>query len=111
LLASFQSTESWCLLTTEQLLWCQDGCVGALAWPDVQGVEQPPAITAGIIRGEVDKRTVENLEVFDSEDRKYTLRIEPGSAYYLIWSALVALGNLTRPPDPIDLGAPPAAAR
>jgi len=103
LIASFRDNTSWCLLTTERCLWFEDGKLRALPWLNIHGIQQPPALSARIIRGDQDKNTANELEIFDAEGSKHTLRIAPGRDYHLVWSAILVLGNITRQPDPINL--------
>jgi hypothetical protein len=95
----------WCVLTTERLVWSASGEVRSLGWSEVAGVQQPPDLSARIIRGEVPKESAEELEVFDACDGKYTLKLPPGPSYYFVWSTIAAIGNITRSADIIDLSA------
>jgi hypothetical protein len=63
LLASTFDAERWCLLTTGRLLWFQEGMLRDLAWHDIRCAQQPPAQSAEIIRGELQKNQISNLEI------------------------------------------------
>lgn len=99
LLASYRSDRNWCVVTTERLVWSTNGQAASRPWIEIHGVQQPPNTTAQVIRGEVDKQSVEELEVFDADGRKHVLRVEPGPGHALIWSAVTALCNLQREPE------------
>lgn len=102
LLASALDAERWCLLTTDRLVWLQEGMLRDLAWHDIRCAQQSPTQSARIIRGELQKNQISDLEIFDSRDTKYTFYLE-ASGYYIVWSAILAFCNYTRRPDPIDL--------
>jgi hypothetical protein len=103
LAASWRVHGSWCLLTTEHLIWCEEGKVTCLPWHDVRGAQQPPRQAAQIVLEEITKDEISDLEVFDSQDQKYTLRVHAGSDYYIVWSGIIALANYTRGPDPAEI--------
>jgi hypothetical protein len=91
LVASFQSGESWCLITTERFVWRQGETVRALPWLQVQGAGPRPGEWAEVARGERRKDTLEDLIVVDGNGDRATLRIERGTGFFLIWSLLADL--------------------
>lgn len=99
LLASYQSDRIWCAVTTERLVWSNGAEQSSLPWSEVHGVQQPPNTTAQVVRGEVNKDNVEELELFDAAGVKHVLRSEPGEGHSLIWSAVTALCNQQRAPE------------
>lgn len=103
LLAFYGGPGQWLLLTSGRLIWKQGGQQFELGWEDVQGVQQPPKISARVIRGELAVETVEDLEIFDSRGKRHLLHLERGEGYNLVWSAITALSNYLRPPDEIEL--------
>lgn len=103
LMASGRNDTEWCLLTTARLIWSQDEMIRSLPWRDISGAQQPPEQSAKIIRGEMEKDEISDLELFDASSQKYLLRLNPGSAYYIVWSAILAFCRYSRQPDPIPL--------
>jgi len=103
LLVGLTESESWCALTSDRLAWLQDGQLQALKWIDVRAVQQPTSVSAKIIRGEMRKDAASILEVIDSDERYYRISVMPGHSYFLLWNAILALCNHTRPIDPVVL--------
>lgn len=103
LLVNYQGSSGWTLLTTQRLVWFHQGVVSSLRWEEVTLAQQPPEKAAQIIREELSKDDITELEIFDASERKYTIKIEAGEPYYIIWSAILAFSNLSRKPDPIPL--------
>lgn len=103
LLVNYRSDSEWCLLTTKRLIWFQEGQLNSLAWHEITGAQQPPEKAAQIIREELGKDKITELEIFDATDRKCILQLEAGDPYYIIWSAILAFSKRTRKPDPIPL--------
>ncbi|MFL6193801.1 MAG: hypothetical protein ACJ75H_06490 [Thermoanaerobaculia bacterium] len=103
LLACFRDPSEWYLITTQRLIWKQGHVLKSLAWEDVHGVQQGPSVVKALVEGKVGKNSVEELEIFDAEDVRYVLRLEPGDGYYLMWSSIVALcsGFLHEPEFPV----------
>jgi hypothetical protein len=93
----------WCLLTTKRLIWFQEEVLRAIPWSEITLAQQPPEQAARIIRGELEKDQVTELEVFDTLGTKHLVTLEAGSPYYIIWSAILAFCNLSRKPDRIPL--------
>jgi hypothetical protein len=103
LLANYRSISEWCLLSTRRLVWLNQGLLSSLPWADITLAQQPPEKAAQIIRGELSKDNISELEIFDSAGSKHVVRIEAGEPYYIIWSAILAFSNLSRKPDLIPL--------
>ena len=103
LLVNYRADSDWCLLTTKRFVWFQTAELHSLCWSEITGAQQPPQKAAQIIRGELRKDHITELEVFDALGRKSLLHLEPGKAYYIIWSAILAFCNYVRRPDPISL--------
>ncbi len=103
LLVSYRRTSQWCLLTTQRLIWFQERAAHSLAWKEIVGAQQPPEQAAPIIRQELPKDEISDLEVFDAEGRRHTLTLKEGEAYYVIWSAILVFCNYVRRVDPVDL--------
>ena len=103
LMVALVDLKDWCVLTTERLSWSSAGTIHHLIWEEVTGVQQPPALSARIIRGETPKDEAEELEVFNASGSAYQLKLPMGAAYYMVWSAIAALGNISRRPDEIRL--------
>jgi hypothetical protein len=103
LLVSFRTSAEWCLLTSKRLVWFQENRLYSLPWMAVVCAQQPPAQSAKVIKGELRGDQVTDLEIYDSAERKYVLRLEPGSSYYIVWSAILDFCNYIRQPDPIVL--------
>jgi hypothetical protein len=91
LVASFQSREHWCLVTTERFAWKNGESVRALTWPEVKGAGPRPSEWREVARGERRKDTLEDLIVVTGNDERTTLRIERGTGFFLIWSLLMDL--------------------
>jgi hypothetical protein len=89
LIVSGRDSTDWCLLTTARLIWSQDEVIRSLPWRDISGAQQPPEQTAKIIRGEMEKDQISDLELFDASNQRYLLRLNSGSAYYIVWSAIL----------------------
>lgn len=105
LLAFYQGSSRWLLLTTERLVWKQGEKQAQLDWAEIHGVQQPPGLSAQLIRGELSEEAIEELEVFDCKGGRHLLRLEPGKGYYLVWSAITAFCDFVRPPEPVELEA------
>jgi hypothetical protein len=103
LLVSVSNSTQWCLLTTSRLIWLQDEMIHGLPWGEIAGAQQPPQQTAKMIRGELQKDQISDLELFDGSGQRYRIRLQPGSAYYIVWSAILAFCCYSRQPDPIPL--------
>jgi hypothetical protein len=103
LLVNYQGKHRWCLLTSQRLIWVEQSLLKSLLWKDITLAQQPPMKAAQIIREELAKDDITELEVFDREDHKYSIELEAGKPYYIVWSAILAFCNLSRPPDPIPL--------
>jgi hypothetical protein len=88
LLASFFSTESWCLATTERLLLGQSDGTVSLSWEEVQAVGPRPDDWIDLFRGARLRNTIEDLVVLDSHGVEYHLRLERGSGFDLVWDLL-----------------------
>lgn len=103
LLVGWTVAGSWCVLTSDRFAWLQDGQFQALRWTDVRAVQQPPAVSVKIIRGEMRKDAASILEVIDSDEQYHRITVMPGRSYYLLWNAILGLCNHTRLLDPIVL--------
>lgn len=103
LLVNHREASGWCLLTTKRLIWCNQGMVNYLPWEEITLVQQPPERAAQIIREELSKDDITELEVFDASGGKRVIEIEAGEPYYIMWSAILAFSKLSRKPDPIPL--------
>ena len=103
LIASGRNGTEWCLLTTARLIWFQDEMIRSLPWRNILGAQQPPKQAAKIIRGEMEKDQISDLEIFEASNQKHLIRLNPGSAYYITWSAILAFCRYSRRPDPIPL--------
>jgi len=103
LLGNQRGYSEWCLLTSKRLIWSQDCAIHAIPWGEITLAQQPPEKAAKIIRGDLEKDQITDLEVFDATGTRHVLNLEAGAAYYIIWSAIIAFCNLSRRPDPIPL--------
>jgi hypothetical protein len=103
LLINYENSDAWCLLTTKRLVWRQDEAQHALPWVGIIGAQPPPGQSAAIIRGTLPKNQITDLEIFDESGRRYLLRLTPGEAYYVIWSAILAFCNYSIMPSPIPI--------
>jgi hypothetical protein len=103
LLANYRGSSGWCLLTTKRLIWSAQGSLSSLLWGDIALGWQPPEKSAQIVRGELSKNDISDLEVFDASGRRHVIQVEPGEPYYMIWSAILAFSSNSKKPDPIPL--------
>lgn len=103
LLITYRSDSEWFLLTSKRMIWLQDEELHRLAWHEIVGAQQPPTQSARIIKGELRSDEVPDLEIFEASGRKHILHLEPGDAYYIVWSSILYLCNYIRRPDPIQL--------
>lgn len=94
LLACYLDIEHWCLVLSDRLLWQRGETQRQLRWSEVRGAEMPQRNWDEVIQNEKRKDSVEELIVVDQEGARYPLQLEKGEGYFLIWSAIIALGAL-----------------
>lgn len=95
LIALVQESELWLLVTTERLIWCDGIGVHPFSWHEVRGVQPPKEDFEAVVRGRMGKLDLKVLIVFDASDARYEIELAPGPSYFLAWSAILALGDLT----------------
>ncbi len=99
LVALVRKDQSWFLITTNRLIWAEDDEVHRLFWHEVQGVQPPKQDLDAVIRGKTEKLDMKSLEVYDNAGVMHSIQLASGPSYFLAWSAILALCDLTRPPD------------
>lgn len=91
LLASYRSSDSWVLLTTERLVWRSNETVASLTWAEIGDATIPDSLFESM--NPLAKKENATLKLITSDGTDIELELEPGRPFAGFWNVLKTVGT------------------